>query len=81
MRSKLLHRHDLELLALVALLLVAAGGFLAEGLGGGPTEGAGWRRIDTAAVRGRIQSGDLSGHEARWYRPSRPAAGERESEP
>ncbi len=74
MKSKLLHRHDIELLTLVLLMLLGIGFLLARGPGGGRQEGAGWRQIDSAAVRTRIDAGDLSDHEAMWYRRSGPAA-------
>ena len=50
MKSKLLHRHDWELLLLVIAMLVILGGFLIQTLGTVAQEGAGWRRIDTEAV-------------------------------
>ncbi len=78
MKSKRVWRHDLQLLALVALLLAAVGGHLASTLGGAAQGGSGWRRIDTAAVRARVRSGELSDHEARWYHAG---AGRKRHEP
>ncbi len=75
MKSKHLHRHDIELLALVATVVLAVGGYLLAGLGAGPQGGTGWRRIDTAAVRARIRTGELSDREARWYRAGGAARG------
>ncbi len=72
MKSKKLHRHDWELLLLVIAMLVTLGGFLIQTLGTVAQEGAGWRRIDTEAVRRLIEAGDLSDREARWYRPVPP---------
>lgn len=70
MKLQRAHRHDVELLALVGLLLAATTGLLAEGVGGAAQGGSGWRRIDTAAVHSHIQSGTLSDREARWYEPA-----------
>ena len=69
MKSKILHRHDWELVLLITAMLFTLGGFLAQELGTVSRAGASWRRIDTEAVRKLIQAGDLSDHEAKWYRP------------
>jgi|GEM_PF-5843594 len=69
MKPKGLQRNDLELLGLVALLLLAMGGYLVQQLGVSRQEGAGWRRIDTQAVQRLIEAGDLSDQEALWYHP------------
>ncbi len=75
--SKSLHaivhrrRNDLELLGLVGLMLAVVAVFLSGQAGRPQGEGAGWRRIDVEAVQRLIDSGDLSAHEARWYRADR----------
>jgi hypothetical protein len=68
---RLLRRRDVAFLAWVAATLLGIGGYLLEGDGGGMREAGGWRRIDRAAVEARIGSGELSGHEADWYRVMR----------
>ncbi len=73
MKSKYLHRHDWELVLLIAAMLFTLGGFLLQQLGTVSREGASWRRIDTEAVRKLIQAGDLSDREAEWYRPVTPS--------
>ncbi len=75
---KALHRHrnDLELLAMVSVVMLAIAGYLAEEIGNARQEGASWRRIDTEAVRTLIDAGDLSDREALWYHRS-PPPGER----
>jgi hypothetical protein len=65
-----LRRRDLVFLAWVAATLAGIGGYLLEG-GSEVREAGGWRRIDRAAVEARIGSGELSGHEADWYRVMR----------
>jgi len=64
------HRNDLELLALVGVVMLTVAGYLAEALGSARQEGASWRHIDTEAVRSLIDTGDLSDHEALWYHPA-----------
>jgi hypothetical protein len=63
-----LRRRDLRFLAVVALNLAAIGAFLATESGAPPTGVGGWRRIDRAALEGRIESGELSRKEALWWR-------------
>lgn len=75
------HRHDLELLVLVGLLLMAIAGHLAEELGSARQEGASWRHIDTEAVRRLIDAGELSDREALWYHPTRRPPRRREAAP
>ena len=60
-----LHR-DWPLLLILGFQLIAIGAYLGSSAGQGG-EGQGWRRIDTAEVRERVESGRLSGHEALWY--------------
>ena len=69
MKSKWLHRNDLELLLLVGAVLLAVAGYLVQELGAARQEGASWRRIDTEAVERLIEAGDLSDREALWYHP------------
>ena len=75
------HRNDLELLALVSVLLLVITGYLADGIGSARQEGASWRHIDTEAVRSLIDAGDLSDHEALWYHPASPPERHREDRP
>lgn len=67
-----LRRRDLRFLGTVLLNLAAIGAFLATESGAPETAVAGWRRIDRAALERRIESGELSGREALWYRPLAP---------
>lgn len=67
-----LRRRDLRFLGVVALNLAAIGAFLATESGAPETAVGGWRRIDRAALERRIESGELSGREALWYRPVAP---------
>jgi hypothetical protein len=68
-----LRRRDLRFLGVVALNLAAIGAFLATESGAPETAVGGWRRIDRAALERRIESGELSGREALWYRPVVPS--------
>lgn len=70
-------RRDLPFLVFVALALACIAAFLAIESGHEPT-GGGWRRIDRESLERRIESGELSGREALWYRPVLPADGERD---
>lgn len=64
-----LRRYDLPLIGLVLFNLICIGAFLAAGAGPqGPATG-GWRKIDIAAVRARIDSGELAQREASWWHP------------
>ena len=63
---------DWRFAGLIATGLVCIALVLAErGPGARPGE-AGWRRIDTAALLRRVDSGDLSRREAEWQHPARP---------
>ncbi len=64
------HRHDIELLGLVVLLLLSISGYLVDGFGHARQEGASWRHIDTDAVRKLIDAGNLNDREALWYHPT-----------
>lgn len=64
-----LHRHDLLLLAMVGMGLLLVGGQLAQ-LGEEMAVPAGWRRIDLAALKARIDSGELARRPALWVRPA-----------
>jgi len=65
-----LFRHDWPILSLVAANLAFIGLYL--GVGPPTSDGAGYRVIDTGAVRRLLDSGDLSGREADWYHPTLP---------
>jgi hypothetical protein len=67
-----LRRRDLRFLGVVVLNLAAIGAFLATESGTPETAVGGWRRIDRAALERRIESGELRGQEALWYRPLAP---------
>ncbi len=69
LRPQRIHR-DWPLLVLIVLQLAAIGGYLGAGLNG-REGGTGWRRIDTAELRQRVESGRLSDHEALWYHVGR----------
>jgi hypothetical protein len=58
--------HDWPVIVLVAITLAGVGLYL----GAGPAwqKGAGYRVIDIKAVQRMLDSGDLSRHEAEWYR-------------
>ena len=62
--------HDWLIIVLALVNLLAIGVHL--GVGPVRQEGAGYRVIDTAAVRRLMDAGDLSGREADWYHPTQP---------
>lgn len=72
-RTWRLRRRDLRFLAVVALSLASVAAYLATQSGAPQTAGGGWRRIDRAALEGRIESGELSRKEAVWYREVEPS--------
>jgi hypothetical protein len=72
-RHSHLRRRDLRFLATVAAALACIVGFLLTQAGPEATGGGGWRRIDREALERRIESGELSGREASWYRVVDPA--------
>lgn len=61
---------DLRLVVLIMISLVLIGLHLNEAGQGGSESGSGWRQVDLEALQRRIESGDLSDHEALWYRPA-----------
>ena len=63
---------EARFLGLIALTLLLIGLHLAEGLRIAGMEGSGHRVIDLKALELRIQTGDLTDHEAEWYHPARP---------
>ncbi len=67
-----LHRHDVRLLVFVLLNALCITGFLYSGIRSAAEQPGGWRRIDTAAVKARIEAGDLMGKEASWYHIAQP---------
>ena len=69
-----LRARDLRFVAVVALNLACIGAYVATQTGPADAGAGGWRRIDRAALERRIESGELSGHEALWYRPVIPPA-------
>ena len=71
-----LHRHDVQLLALVLASLLCVAGFLSSGLQNASEQPGGWRRIDIDAVKARIEAGDLMSREASWYHPLEPGPDE-----
>ena len=62
--------HDWLILSLVLTNFLFIGLYL--GVGPPSGAGAGYRVIDTEAVRRLLDSGDLSGREADWYHPTLP---------
>jgi hypothetical protein len=66
------HIHERELrflgLVLVTGLLIALQ--LGDSLRLAGLRGSSWRAVDRQALEGRIESGDLSDREARWYHPA-----------
>jgi len=82
MRRYFRHLRDMQLLGLVGVTLVFIGFFLTAQLQQLEAEGSGWRRIDLELLQKRMQSGDLSDHEAVWYHPETEGAGDvRDGEP
>ena len=71
-RAVQLRRRDLRFLAVVALDLGCIGAYLATQSGPVDSGVGGWRRIDRAALESRIEAGELSRHEALWYRAATP---------
>jgi len=61
---------DLRFVGLLLLTLILIAGFVAGQRDAIQGEGSAWRRIDLQALQDRIESGDLSDHEALWYHPS-----------
>ena len=62
--------HDWPIITLVLINLLGIGLYL--GVGPARQEGAGYRVIDTQAVRRLLDAGSLSGREADWYPPTLP---------
>ncbi len=62
--------HDWPMILLVLLNLAVIGLYL--GVGPAELAGAGYRVIDTRAVKRLLDSGELSRHEALWYQRSNP---------
>ncbi len=60
---------DWRFLVLILAHVIGIAGFLSAGGGGGAVTAGTWRRIDTEAVKAKIRAGELSDHEADWYRP------------
>ena len=67
MRRYFRHLRDIQLLGLICVTLVFIGLFLTAQLQQVELEGSGWRRIDVELLQKRVESGDLSDHEAVWY--------------
>lgn len=63
---------DWRFVGWVGLTLLCIGLYLSTAGPGMDRTHPGWRRIDTAALQQRIDSGGLSGREAQWYHPARP---------
>ena len=70
--SRHLRSREFRFLALVFANLICVAIFLGTGLQVPTRETGGWRRIDTEAVRARIEAGDLMSREASWYHPAEP---------
>ena len=60
---------DWRFLILVLVHVIGIAGFLSAGGGDGAAMAGNWRRIDIEKVKAKIRAGDLSDHEADWYRP------------
>jgi hypothetical protein len=73
-----LHARDLRFVAVVLIDLVLVAAYLAGGYRGLGQEGHGWRRIDLEALEARMDAGDLSRREARWYHPVQALSGQGE---
>ncbi|HHH38249.1 MAG TPA: hypothetical protein ENK50_01565 [Sedimenticola sp.] len=61
------HRTDTLFVGWVVLTLMLAGAWLGSLPGPGEAGHGGGRRIDLEAFKARLDSGELSGHEALWY--------------
>ncbi len=82
MRRYFRHFRDMQLVGLVCVTLVFIGFFLTAQLQQLEAEGSGWRRIDLELLQQRMESGDLSDHEAVWYHPETEGSGDvRDGEP
>ena len=82
MRQYFRHLRDIQLLGLVCITLVFIGLFLTAQLQQLEPKGSGWRRIDIELLQKRLESGDLSDHEAAWYHPEIEGEGDvRDGEP
>jgi hypothetical protein len=62
--------HDWPIMMLVAVNLAGIGLYL--GVGPALQQGAGYRVIDIKAVHRLLDAGELSTHEAEWYRHGLP---------
>jgi hypothetical protein len=58
---------ELRFLGLVAITVGLMALYLNAGLRLAQQEGSGWRTINLEALQRRVESGELSDHEARWY--------------
>jgi len=76
MRRYFRHLRDTQLLGLVGVTLVFIGFFLTAQLQQLEAEGSGWRRIDLELLQQRMESGDLSDHEAVWYHTEKDGTGD-----
>jgi hypothetical protein len=65
-----LHLRELRFIAFVAANLFFIGLFLVGASGRQEAAPGGWRRIDTGALKSRIEAGDLVDREAEWYHPA-----------
>ena len=59
---------DWRFALLVLAHVIGIAGFLGAGDDSTASTRGSWRAIDTTAVRAKIRAGDLSSHEADWYR-------------
>jgi hypothetical protein len=66
------HAADFRLLALLGATLLCIALFLAQQAGQTITASGGWRQIDLPTLQQRIDAGELSDREARWYHPATP---------
>ena len=76
MRRYFRHLRDIQLLGLVCVTLAFIGLFLTAQIQRLEAEGSGWRRIDIELLQKRMESGDLSDHEALWYHTDTGVAGD-----
>lgn len=72
---RLIPRHwqtrETRFVGTLALSLVLIAVYLDQSQGEASRQGAGYRVIDLATLKRRIDAGELREREAQWYRPSR----------
>ncbi|MCP4700004.1 MAG: hypothetical protein GY862_24605 [Gammaproteobacteria bacterium] len=67
-RFRKLHTQDVRFITLILLNVLCIFGFFFESLGSAGEKPGPWRKVDIEAIEKKMQAGDLTRHEAEWYR-------------